>query len=195
VHPAGLRCISREERVVHSFPFVGEGEIAIGTLVDEAESDQFIEDDHWDDLFNGIGVCQLQEHSTLIVREVHLASLSSSEARKLFAGAVRFLHRIPRVHIEAPLNVESVVTDDPAARLLRIHLIAYQSPPQTISAKQRPFIFPALVEEAPLYRVAVESAEPFAEAAALNSSTVLKTGGRRVEALVNDIHEVLLLRH
>jgi len=41
----------------------------------------------------------------------------------------------------------------------------------------------------------VESALPFKEARALNPSTVLKTNGRRVEALVNDIHEVLLLRY
>jgi hypothetical protein len=117
------------------------------------------------------------------------------EARKLFAGAVRYLHRNPRVRIEAPLHVESVVTDDPAKRILRIHLIAYQAPPQTISAKQRPFVFPAMVEDAPLYRVTVESAEPFQEARSLNPSTVLKTSGRRVDALVNDIHDVLLLRY
>ena len=69
-----------------------------------------------------------------------------------------------------------------AKRILRIHLIAYQAPPQTISAKHRPFVFPAMVEDAPLYRVAVESAEPFQEARALNPSTVLKTSGRRVDA-------------
>ena len=117
------------------------------------------------------------------------------EARKLFAGAVRYLHRSPRVRIEAPLNVESVVADDPTNRILRIHLIAYQAPPQTLSAKHRPFIFPALVEDLPLYRVTVESAEPFQDARSLSPSTVLKTSGRRVDALVNDVHEVLLLRY
>jgi hypothetical protein len=56
------------------------------------------------------------------------------EARKLLRHAVRFLNPQPRVEITAPANVEAVVTDGPANRLLRVHLLGYNSPPQTTPA-------------------------------------------------------------
>ena len=112
------------------------------------------------------------------------------EARRLIRSAVRFLDSKPRVQITAP-----VVTDDPAARTLRVHLVAYNSPAQTIPAKDRPYVLPALIEEAPIYRVAVDLDRPIKRAAAWNKSTALKRRGQRVETMVNDIHEVLSLQY
>jgi hypothetical protein len=65
------------------------------------------------------------------------------ETRKLFANAVRFLNPNPRVRITAPANVEAVITDDPNERLLRIHLIAYNPPPQQRPLKIAPSYYQA----------------------------------------------------
>jgi hypothetical protein len=54
------------------------------------------------------------------------------EARRLLSEAVRFLHSSPRVRIEAPTTVETIVTDDADHRTLRVHLLGYNSPPQTM---------------------------------------------------------------
>ena len=115
------------------------------------------------------------------------------EARKCWRNAVRYLHRNPRVRVEAPQSVESVVTDDPATRTLRIHLIAYQAPPQTMSSSARHL--PALIEDCRCIGLAWSRPTVASGARALNPTTVLKTSGRRVEAPVNDIHEVLLLSY
>lgn len=115
------------------------------------------------------------------------------EARKLLADAVRFLHPQPRLRITAPANVEAVVTDDPATRTLRVHLLGYNSPPQTTPAKDRPFVLPTPIESAPMYRVVLELNRPLRQARALNPSTALQRRGDRLEAVVEDIHEVLLL--
>ena len=117
------------------------------------------------------------------------------EARRLIRSAVRFLDSKPRVQISAPVTVEAVVTDDAATRTLRVHLLAYNSPAQTIPAKDRPYVLPALIEEAPIYRVAVDLDRPIKRAAAWNKSTALKRRGQRVETMVNDIHEVLSLQY
>jgi hypothetical protein len=117
------------------------------------------------------------------------------EARKLLADAVQFLHPRPRIRITGPTFVEAVVTDDPSARTLRVHLLGYQSPPQTIPARERPYVLPATIEDTPLYRVKVEKQEPLRSAAALHSTTAVDHRDSIVEAVVSDVHETLLLRY
>jgi len=117
------------------------------------------------------------------------------EARRLLAGAVRLLNPNPRIRITAPATVQAIVTDDPAGRVLRIHLLGYNSPPQTTPARDRPHVLPALIEDAPIYRATVEFAGPIKEAAAFNTSTDLKQHGRHLEVTVDDIHEILIVHY
>jgi len=117
------------------------------------------------------------------------------EARKLFANAVRLLHPNPRVRVTAPANVEAVVTDDPATRTLRVHFIAYNATPQTTPAKERPYVLPGLIEDAPIFRASIELRDGLKNAKAFNRSTELKKRGRRIELTVADIHEVIQCRY
>jgi hypothetical protein len=117
------------------------------------------------------------------------------EARKLLRNAVRFLNPTPRIDITAPANVETVATDDPANRTLRVHLLGYNSPPQTTPAKGRPFVIPGLIEDAPQYRASVSFAGPIRSAKCLNPSTKIQRKGNRVDLSIADLHEVLTLRY
>jgi hypothetical protein len=117
------------------------------------------------------------------------------EARKLFANAVRLLHPNPRVRVTAPANIEAVVTDDPATRTLRVHLIAYNATPQTTPAKDRPYVLPGLIEEVPMFRATLELPGGLKSAKALNRTTQLKRRGQRVELVIEDIHEVIQCRY
>ncbi|HAK97321.1 MAG TPA: hypothetical protein DCM87_20610 [Planctomycetes bacterium] len=117
------------------------------------------------------------------------------EARQLLVNAVRLLHPAPRIRIDAPANVEAVVTDDAAARTLRIHLLGYNSPPAATPARNRPFVLPSLIEDAPMYRAAIELAHPFARASALGAGTVLTAREKRIEAVVSDVHEVIVVAY
>jgi hypothetical protein len=117
------------------------------------------------------------------------------EARKLLANAVRLLHPQPRVRITAPATVEAVVTDDPSTRTLRVHLLGYNAPPQTTPPKERPYVLPATIEDAPTFRAIIELDRPPKRVDACNKSTLLKRKGARVEATVSDIHEVLQFRY
>jgi hypothetical protein len=117
------------------------------------------------------------------------------EARRLLANAVRFLAPNPRIRIAAPTTVQAVVTDDPATRTLRVHLLGYNSPPQTTPPKDRPHILPGLMEDAPMYQAIVELAEPIKRAIASNKSTKLTRHGRRLEIVVNDVHEIVIISY
>lgn len=117
------------------------------------------------------------------------------EARFLLRNVVRWLHPQPAVEVRAPMNVESVVTDDAASRTLRVHLIGYQSPPACTPPSNRPFVIPPQVEEPPLYRATVTVRRPIRNVEALNKTTVLKTSGNSISAQLNDIHETLVIRY
>jgi hypothetical protein len=117
------------------------------------------------------------------------------EARKLLSNAVRFLNPAPRIRISAPVTVEAVVTDDPATRTLRVHLLGYNSPPQTTPAKERPYVLPGLIEDAPMYRATLILRDGLKSVKALNRSTDLKRRGNRVELTIEDIHEVIQCRY
>ncbi len=117
------------------------------------------------------------------------------EARKLLANAVRLLHPSPRVEVTAPVNVEAVVTDDPSTRTMRVHLVAYNSPPQTIPADRRPYVLPALLEDTPIYRTTIRTANPIKRATAFNPSTKIARSSHRLQLTVEDIHEVISLQY
>jgi hypothetical protein len=117
------------------------------------------------------------------------------ETRKLFANAVRFLNPTPRIRITAPANVEAVVTDDPATRTLRVHLIAYNATPQTTPVKERPYVLPGLIEDAPMYRATLELQDGLKGVKSLNRTTQLRKRSNRVEVIVADIHETLQCRY
>ena len=117
------------------------------------------------------------------------------EARKLLVNAVRFLQPSPRVRIDAPATVQTVVSDDPDERILRVHLLGYNAPPQTTPAQNRPYVLPALMEEGPLYRFEVICTEKITNASALNPTTSLTVDAATVKGTVNDVHEVIVIRY
>ena len=118
-----------------------------------------------------------------------------AEARRLLGNAVHFLNPKPRVRIDAPTTMQAVVTDDPSERTLRIHLLGYNSPPQTTPSKGRPYLLPGLIEDRPMYRATIEFSRPIKRVTAFNKSTDLRRRGRRVDVTVNDVHDVLTVRY
>ena len=78
---------------------------------------------------------------------------------------------------------------------LRVHFIAYNATPQTTPRKNRPFVLPGLIEDPPIFRVSVELAEEPKGIEAVNPSTVLHRNGRKVEATIEDIHEILIVSY
>jgi len=117
------------------------------------------------------------------------------EARKLLRNAARFLNSVPRVDIIAPANVETVVTDEAATRTLRVHLLGYNPTPQTTPARDRPFVLPGLIEDAPHYDATVVVPGKILSAQCLNPSTKIQRKGNRFNLSIADIHEVLILRY
>lgn len=117
------------------------------------------------------------------------------ETRGLLASAVRMLDPEPRVVIQAPVTVQTVVNDDPAARALRIHFLGYNAPPQTTPPENRPYVLPPTIEDAPLFRASVTMRDDFKDAEAFDKNTSLVRTGRKFDLLINDVHEVVAIRY
>ncbi len=115
------------------------------------------------------------------------------EDRILFRQLFQLLHPESRIAIEAPSNVEAVVTDDPQSRQLRIHFLAYNPTPRTTPQKNRPYVLPGLIENLPIFRVQVSTSTDFKNVTALDANTQLRTSGRIIEATIADIHDVLVI--
>ena len=119
------------------------------------------------------------------------------EPRLLIRNLIRLLHPEPEVAIDAPTFVESVVTEDAAARLLRVHLIGCITPPQN-TGPGRPHsnrVLPSMMEDTPLYRVRVRLRREFRAVQALGPDTVVTRIAGGVEAVVSGIHEALVFSY
>ena len=117
-----------------------------------------------------------------------------TEARRLLRNAVQMLEPTPRVTISAPANVETVVTDDPKTRTVRVHFIGYNSLPQTTAASTRPYTLPGLMEEPLLFRAEIRTRFDIRSAAA-GRTTQIEKSARRVKVTIADVHEVILLKY
>jgi len=117
------------------------------------------------------------------------------EDRLLFHNLFRMLHPDSRITIEAPSNVEAVVTDDPDSRQLRIHFLAYNPTPRTTPQKNRPYVLPGMIEDVPIFRVKVSTETSVLKVNALNPNTQIRTTGTVIEATIEDIHEVLVVTY
>ena len=115
------------------------------------------------------------------------------EDRILFRNLFRVLQPESRVAIDAPANVEAVVTDDRDARQLRIHFLAYNPTPRTTPQKNRPYILPGLIEDLPIFRVKVATATGILDVNAINPKTQVRNVDRHIEAIIEDIHDVLVI--
>ena len=117
------------------------------------------------------------------------------ENRILFRNLVRMLQPDPRVIVNAPANVEAVVTDDAELRQLRVHLLGYNPTPRTTPQKDRPYILPGLIEDKPIFRVKLTLADEIVRVNALHRQTQLRVTGRSIEATIEDVHEVLVIEY
>jgi hypothetical protein len=117
------------------------------------------------------------------------------ENRELFRRLFRLLHPRSRVSVVAPANVEAVVTDDPAQRQIRVHLLAYHPTPRTTPAQNRPYVLPGLIEDVPIFRVQLFLTEGIQQVSAWHPNTQLASDGQTIQATVENIHEVLVIHY
>jgi hypothetical protein len=113
------------------------------------------------------------------------------EARLLLSNAARWLDPRPLVRVEAPVNVESVITRE--GERIRVHLLGYAPPANPMPPSNRPYVIPALLEDAPMYKATIRFSRPVRTARALGKGTRVEHSGNVVQVLVNDVHEVLVV--
>jgi hypothetical protein len=111
-----------------------------------------------------------------------------SEHRILLRNLLRYLYPNPEVRVDAPLNVEAVITEQPALRQYIIHFIACQPSRdiEGVSVRRRP----NPMEERPLYRAQIHLQQRPQQAMGLSKRTQLaqksKTSTRRQQSAIDN---------
>jgi hypothetical protein len=117
------------------------------------------------------------------------------EVRRLMRNVIRWLNPEPLLYIEAPSNVEIVISDDTANRRIRVHCLGYNPTPQTTPPTNRPYVLPGLIEDSPIFRIAIRTKRTLKTIHATNNETRITREGSRILATVPDVHEVLVLEY
>ena len=117
------------------------------------------------------------------------------EHRILLRNLVRHLNPNPELAIEAPANVEAVVTRDEARGRLLVHLLAFWGPaPATAAAfpgGRR--VLPPVMEEALPYRATIRVSGPFSAARAIGLGSRATVEDNQVVVDTSQVHEVLVI--
>lgn len=118
------------------------------------------------------------------------------EHRNLLRNAIRFLNPKPPVAIDAPANVETVVTRDPKRKRLLVHFVAWNAPaPFSAMAFPTPKrVLPPVMEEPMTYSASVKINVPCAGVSVGSRSSKAARRGDVVTWSTSAIHDVLIIR-
>ncbi|MEM7147862.1 MAG: hypothetical protein AAF591_22355 [Verrucomicrobiota bacterium] len=114
-----------------------------------------------------------------------------TEARQLLPNAVRLLSPEPSFTVDAPAFVESVVTRE--GTTVRFHFIARIEPSAATPVTGRPAVLPTMMEDTPLFRIRIDCQRTPKSVSSFSAKTQLTTEKLEITAVIEDVHEVLLL--
>jgi hypothetical protein len=127
------------------------------------------------------------------------ASLMSNfripENRHLIRNLIRFLNPQPRVKVQAPLNVEVVLTHDEARGRLLVHLICFSAPATATAAAfaRGKLVLPPQMEEPMTYETTIQISERFSKAQALSREAKISVEGNQIRLGTSSVHEVVII--
>lgn len=117
------------------------------------------------------------------------------ENRYLIRNLIRFLHPEPKVKVEAPLNVEIIVTHDQARRRLLVHLVCFSAPPTATAAAfpHGKLVLPPMMEEPMTYEARLHVSGGFSNARALSRDAKVTVQGGQIRLGTSAVHEVVII--
>ena len=117
------------------------------------------------------------------------------EHRDVIRNLVRYLNPNPEVMIQAPLNVETVVTEDESPNRLLVHFIAFWAPATSATGRQGQgrMVLPPLMEETFGYTANVTVKRPYSKARGESADSTVSVTGDTVTLQTSQIHEVLII--
>lgn len=123
------------------------------------------------------------------------------EQRILIRNLIRELTPETAIEIEAPLNVEAVITRDEEGNRFLVHLIGFSATKQALTGKATDFlkypeasIRPYLMMEEPLVFIAnIRVNQDFKDVSVWHKGTQLSTQGRNIRVLCTEVHETVTI--
>ncbi|HQH51868.1 MAG TPA: hypothetical protein PKY01_05545 [Candidatus Hydrogenedentes bacterium] len=127
------------------------------------------------------------------VDEAMSSEYRAPEHRDLIHNAIRYLYPEPEVIVEAPHNVEIVVTRDEARNRLLVHLLSFFAPPTSVAAilGEGRRVLPSIMEEEMPYTARVTVNRPFSSVTVQGPGAEARVKGQVVDVSVSKCHEVV----
>jgi hypothetical protein len=123
----------------------------------------------------------------------YVGELPLPEHRIFLRNLLRYVNPNPEVRVDAPLNVEAVITEEPALRQYIIHFIACQ-PSRDIGGVNTPRR-PNLMEETPLYRAQIHLQLRPREVRSLSKRTQVAQKENTIALQIEDIHDAVTISY
>jgi hypothetical protein len=117
------------------------------------------------------------------------------ENRNLIRNLIRFLNPNPWVKVDAPLNVETVVTHDDARRRLLVHLIGFCAPATATAAPvaKGKMVLPPMMEQPMGYKATVSVRGRFSKAEAFGPESRVSVKAGEIQLETSSVHEVVII--
>ncbi len=135
-------------------------------------------------------------YSPCAIDEAFASEYRVPEHRNLIRNLIRHLNPRPQVVVDAPRNVEIVVTHDEDRNRILVHFLCFYAPATSATAGfgggRR--VLPPQMEEEMFYKARVQVNRPFTGADVVGRGSRLTTEQRDIEFETSVAHEVLVIR-
>jgi len=122
------------------------------------------------------------------------------EQRMLIRNLVRELTSEPLIEIDAPLNVEAVITRDEKGGRFLVHFIGFNATKQALTGRTSDLGNPEgglrpdlMMEEAVMFEAKIKVNQDFKDAKAWNKNTQLSAKANIIQILCKEVHETVTI--
>jgi hypothetical protein len=126
------------------------------------------------------------------LEDAYMGDFPLPEHRYLLRNIIRQLAPEPKIRVDAPLNIESVITIDEAKRQYIVHLVQFNGVPDAQALSTSTTLIPTM-EEAARYSTTIHTDFVTHHASAASAATSIVKRNNSIELSTNAVHESITI--
>jgi hypothetical protein len=126
------------------------------------------------------------------LEDAYMGDFPLPEHRYLLRNIIRQLAPEPKIRVDAPLNIESVITIDEAKRQYIVHLVQFNGVPDAQALSTSTTLIPTM-EEAARYSTTIHTDFVTHHASAASAATSIVKRNNSIDLSTNAVHESITI--